>query len=41
MRTTVGGGIYALWEQGDIECRDSINGQEVVALAGFLMQKGL
>jgi hypothetical protein len=39
LKTTIGGGIHALWEQGNIECRDDIYGQEVIALAQFLMRK--
>lgn len=37
LKTTIGGGIHAMWEQGDRECREDIYGQEVIALAQFLM----
>jgi len=36
MKVNNGGGIHALFEQGNNECREGVYGQELIALAGFL-----
>lgn len=38
MRRNLGGGIHALWEQGNVECIDNAYGQELVAMAHYFIQ---